>query len=34
MESDYNGSYHIMGNGQTVLGSKMASKVFIIIYGV
>jgi hypothetical protein len=34
MESDYNGSSHIIGIGQTIPGSYMASKVFTIMYGV
>lgn len=34
MESDYNGSNHIIGTGQTVPGLEMASKVFTIIYDV
>jgi len=29
-ESGYNGSTDIMANGQMILGSKMASKVFIL----
>ncbi|VVB85128.1 Uncharacterised protein [uncultured archaeon] len=33
MESDYGGYYNIMGNGQTISGLKVASKVFIIISG-
>jgi len=33
-ESDHSGSDYIMGNGQTIPGSKMAPKVFIIIYDV
>ena len=31
MESDYNGSRFIIGNGQMIPGLKMASKVSIII---
>ncbi len=33
MESDYGGYYNIIGNGHTISGLKMASKVFTIIYG-
>jgi len=33
MESDHNGCRDVMGNGQTILGLKMASKAFIIICG-
>jgi len=29
MESDYNGSPHIIGNGQMIPGLQMASKAFI-----
>ena len=32
-ESDYNGCHNVMGDGQTILGLKMASKAFIIICG-
>jgi len=28
-ESDHNGCHDVMGDGQTILGSKMASKAFI-----
>jgi len=34
MESDHDGSDDIMGNGQMILGSEVAPKVFAIIYGV
>ena len=30
-ESDYNGCGNVIGNGQTVSGSQMASKAFTII---
>ncbi len=30
-ESDYNGSFNVIGDGHTVPGLQMASKVFIII---
>ena len=30
-ESDHNGYWDVMGNGQMVLGSQMASKAFIVI---
>lgn len=30
-ESDHNGYWDVMGNGQTVLGSQIASKAFIVI---
>jgi len=33
MESDHNGCHDVMGDGQTILGLKMASKAFIIICG-
>ncbi|MGB2729040.1 MAG: hypothetical protein WBD09_11355, partial [Halobacteriota archaeon] len=32
-ESDHNGYCNVMGNGHTILGSKMASKAFINICG-
>ncbi|MEA2051644.1 MAG: hypothetical protein U9O90_02325 [Euryarchaeota archaeon] len=31
VESDHNGCWDVMGDGQTVLGSQMASKAFILI---
>ena len=31
-ESDYNGSFDVIGNGQMILGLQMASKAFEIIH--
>ncbi len=33
IKSDYSGSAHTIGNGHTIFGLKVASKVFTIIYG-